>query len=48
MRFVADYLIFLGASCFGSAFSASVVSVPMSIVLRGGRSCELTLLLEAD
>jgi hypothetical protein len=29
---------FLGASCSGSAFSASVVSVPMSVVLRGAKN----------
>jgi hypothetical protein len=45
MRFVVEVIIiggslfgFLGASCSGSAFSASVVSVSISVVLRGAKS----------
>jgi hypothetical protein len=44
MRFEVEVIIiggglpdFLGASCFGSAFSAPVVSVSMSLILRGAK-----------
>jgi hypothetical protein len=51
LRFVVEVITiggglprFLGASFSGSVFSAPVVSVSVS-VLRGTKSCELTLLL---
>jgi hypothetical protein len=44
MRFVLEFITtggslpdFLGASCSSSAFSAPVVSVSMSVVLRGAK-----------
>jgi hypothetical protein len=48
MRFVVEVIItggsllgFLGASCTGSAFCASVVSVSMSAVLRGANKLRI-------
>jgi hypothetical protein len=38
---------FLRASCSSCVFSAPVVSVSMSVVMRGVRSCELALISEA-
>jgi hypothetical protein len=50
MRFVVEVIIigvgpadFLGASCSGGAFSAPVVSISMSEVLRGVKKLQVNI-----